>query len=222
MQFVQPDTLIPEPYNPQSYNRYSYTQNNPIRYTDPTGHAAYSESEAGCSGQGPKCIMDMYGAYGDDDGMMDSLRAFVRRNKDYDPVADLELSDEEKALVSIAMFQAAVQDVPEGASWEEILKAIGSSAASLTIFGIINEGINFSPDDNGGGGALSGPKWTSKMLSESEVIAQGYNIRDVARLAQTYGGNPKGWKKMKGWDENGQEWHWYYHPDIGRVEVKPK
>ena len=26
------------PANPQALNRYSYTQNNPIRYTDPTGH----------------------------------------------------------------------------------------------------------------------------------------------------------------------------------------
>ena len=38
MQFHQPDTLIPEPYNPQSYNRYSYGLNNPSRYTDPSGH----------------------------------------------------------------------------------------------------------------------------------------------------------------------------------------
>ncbi|MCO6452039.1 MAG: RHS repeat-associated core domain-containing protein [Caldilineales bacterium] len=37
--FVQPDTIVPEPGNPQSLNRYSYTLNNPLRYTDPTGHA---------------------------------------------------------------------------------------------------------------------------------------------------------------------------------------
>jgi hypothetical protein len=40
MRFLQPDTVIPDLYNPQSYNRYSYALNNPIRYTDPDGHFA--------------------------------------------------------------------------------------------------------------------------------------------------------------------------------------
>jgi RHS repeat-associated protein len=35
--FVQPDTVVPEPGNPQSLNRYSYVLNNPLKYTDPTG-----------------------------------------------------------------------------------------------------------------------------------------------------------------------------------------
>ncbi len=36
--FVQPDTIVPEPGNPQSLNRYAYVTNNPLRYTDPSGH----------------------------------------------------------------------------------------------------------------------------------------------------------------------------------------
>ena len=37
--FIQPDDEIPNLFNPQSLNRYSYVLNNPLRYTDPTGHA---------------------------------------------------------------------------------------------------------------------------------------------------------------------------------------
>ena len=36
--FIQPDNIIPDLSNPQSYNRYSYVANNPLRYTDPDGH----------------------------------------------------------------------------------------------------------------------------------------------------------------------------------------
>jgi RHS repeat-associated protein len=36
--FIQPDTKVPDFSNPQSYNRYSYCVNDPLRYTDPTGH----------------------------------------------------------------------------------------------------------------------------------------------------------------------------------------
>jgi RHS repeat-associated protein len=36
--FTQPDQNIPAIYNPQSLNRYSYTLNNPYRYTDPDGN----------------------------------------------------------------------------------------------------------------------------------------------------------------------------------------
>jgi len=43
MRFVQADTLVPEPGNPQSLNRYAYVLNNPLKYTDPT--SLFSEEE---------------------------------------------------------------------------------------------------------------------------------------------------------------------------------
>lgn len=36
--FTRPDDIIQNPYNPQDLNRYSYVRNNPIKYTDPSGH----------------------------------------------------------------------------------------------------------------------------------------------------------------------------------------
>ena len=35
--FLTPDIYLPDPLSSQSYNRYSYVANNPLRYTDPTG-----------------------------------------------------------------------------------------------------------------------------------------------------------------------------------------
>jgi RHS repeat-associated protein len=36
--FTQPDTIIPDRYDPQSYDRYAYVRNNPINRVDPSGH----------------------------------------------------------------------------------------------------------------------------------------------------------------------------------------
>jgi hypothetical protein len=36
--FISPDTIVPAPANPQSFNRYSYCLNNPLKYTDPSGY----------------------------------------------------------------------------------------------------------------------------------------------------------------------------------------
>ena len=38
--FVQADTIIPEPGKAGAYDRYAYSKNNPINYTDFTGHSA--------------------------------------------------------------------------------------------------------------------------------------------------------------------------------------
>ena len=37
--FISPDSIVPEPGNPQSANRFSYTINNPVKFVDSSGHA---------------------------------------------------------------------------------------------------------------------------------------------------------------------------------------
>lgn len=41
--FLTPDTIVPDPENPQSLNRYSYVLNNPLMYTDPSGHSFWTD-----------------------------------------------------------------------------------------------------------------------------------------------------------------------------------
>jgi RHS repeat-associated protein len=39
--FISADSIVPDPFDPQSLNRYSYVRNNPISRIDPSGHEDY-------------------------------------------------------------------------------------------------------------------------------------------------------------------------------------
>ena len=48
--FLQPDSIIPDLSNPQSWNRFSYVTNRPVNFNDPTGHRLDDGcSTVGCS-----------------------------------------------------------------------------------------------------------------------------------------------------------------------------
>ena len=38
---------MPDPYNPQDWDRYSYARNNPVRYNDPSGHMVEDDNDGG-------------------------------------------------------------------------------------------------------------------------------------------------------------------------------
>jgi hypothetical protein len=51
--FISADSIVPNPTNPQSYNRYSYVLNSPINYTDPTGHRECDLENLDCDNPEP-------------------------------------------------------------------------------------------------------------------------------------------------------------------------
>jgi hypothetical protein len=68
--FTQPDSLIPDPVNPQAWNRYSYVSNRPINFNDPTGHFECNNIY-GCSGPNDDSDVDVVGGSGGGGGNND-------------------------------------------------------------------------------------------------------------------------------------------------------
>jgi pyocin large subunit-like protein len=58
--FLSADTLVPDSKNPQQFNRYAYGLNNPVKYTDPSGHWADEDKKVHASSctPWPVCIFN--------------------------------------------------------------------------------------------------------------------------------------------------------------------
>ncbi len=54
--FISADTIVPGAGNPQALNRYSYVLNNPLHYSDPSGHCPMDDGpQGGCMPRPPGC-----------------------------------------------------------------------------------------------------------------------------------------------------------------------
>jgi len=118
--WVQPDTLVPEPGNPQDLNRYTYVRNNPLKYTDPTGYIAEDEADEAL------CIIEwLLSLYGVsilvDFGWQPVTHPAPSESGQVWEEGAWELSDLNQVLAAVAQFADA---------------AGGSEAAQLAIGGV--------------------------------------------------------------------------------------
>ncbi len=105
--FIQPDTIVPNPANPQSWNRYSYTLNSPLNYIDPSGHKACQEQDenGNCVPETPVPLPSQGGGNGSNgSGRVGNNGGFgangnAGRGRGRRIVIDDSFSDDEKALI---------------------------------------------------------------------------------------------------------------------------
>jgi len=53
-----------------------------------------------------------------------------------------------------------------------------------------------------------------RIVSKGSEIAKGDNIDKVEELVQKFGGKAKDWIKKRGFDDLGQEYHWYENQGV--------
>ncbi|MBI5840803.1 MAG: RHS repeat-associated core domain-containing protein [Chloroflexi bacterium] len=119
-QFSQPDSIIPDLYNPQAWDRYAYTLNNPVRYTDPSGHMAWE------------------GNGGDD--TKEEVEYYRQRNDALKCQAgnDTYCSYGEKHPIEVATFTASA--LMGGAATETVI--LGGGAAAVADTAIYRAGLS--------------------------------------------------------------------------------
>jgi RHS repeat-associated protein len=61
--FLQPDSMIPNQYNPVDFDLYAYVNNNPVNRVDPSGHADAVPDSASCSDDNCRMQANVYAIF---------------------------------------------------------------------------------------------------------------------------------------------------------------
>ena len=130
--FTQPDTIVPSPLNPQSHNRFSYALNNPVRYTDPTGHMVDEGTDGGGGGGTDEPA---------EEEETEEETACAENDTDCDGVADDEETD---TPADTGEEQGPDGDSTENGTIDPLLEATGSNGLDFCLRQNCFMGLSFS------------------------------------------------------------------------------
>lgn len=89
--FIQPDTIVPDPANPQSWNRYAYVRNSPINFNDPSGHSrdcGIGDTYCTAGEYTPASLLRLYRDNKTTKGLSEDIDNYLTDHPDYDPMKD--------------------------------------------------------------------------------------------------------------------------------------
>jgi|GEM_PF-390263 len=152
--FTAPDTLLGSLVNPQTFNRYAYVDNNPLNFSDPTGHTRFDASSNGFA----EAMSDEGGGY------------MSPENPDFDPESILSdnmrsaLHDYNQRLQNTRDANAANEAQGRGdfAMRDRIMD--GNSSLEYEDFGLVTvsaEITGIAPDDQHNGNLTMVIIWDS-------------------------------------------------------------
>jgi hypothetical protein len=146
--WISADTIVPDPVNPQSLNRYSYVNNNPIKYIDPTGHFLQCDSKGNCYDDGYSATDPDFTSYDADERRQklleynNRLYKWVQAGYTYngEAITDLE------ALAQLCEYAASM--IPTDIEWDRTAAFIDDVSAVLIEWSIWS-GRKYYADNNG-------------------------------------------------------------------------
>jgi hypothetical protein len=185
---------VPEPADPQSLNRYSYVNNRPLNFIDPSGHAAEYADSVGIDNEeyywywfyynNPEVYYTDYWAAEEGQNIESLTRAYAYEQNVLHTSGTL---DEPIVPAMIARYDAEIAK-GNSADWLILLSCVGFVAGfdEDSVQYLDNSSRTWGMSARGGGG--SSPPYTGSGPS-SNIPTEGiYSFPDMANPGQTYVG----------------------------------